>query len=353
MIAQNEELSVLEAAENIDSLVCTEMRTPEFGAMQGLTRRLYQKARQAQGEPLTYLAAKALKDQVAEGDYVFFLTGAGAPPWRPHGETDGPLGAVSLARALAAGQGALPVYISHEAYLPPIVAASQAAGVSIVSREMAEYGYWQSALARAFPLGPGETARQTASKMLDEFQPKAVIAIEKLGPNRKGTVHGFSGLERSADNEPFTDEIVVEAMRRGILTIGIGDGGNELGYGKIIQAVQEIHPFGKACRCPCGGGVACAVGTDVLVHGAVSNWASYGVAACLAILSGEETLLHEPALEERMLMACVKAGAEGGPGYNQPWVDKIPSQVHIALVTMLHGIITQALASPSGEDRPW
>lgn len=353
MLTQNEVLSVLEAAENIDGLVCTEMRTPEFGAMQGLTKRLYQEVRQAQGKPLTYLAAKTLRDRVAEGDYVFLLTGAGAHPWRPHGETDGPLGAASLARALTAGQGSLPVYISHEAYLPPIIATSQAAGVSIVSREMAEYGYWRSALAIPFPLGPGETARQTASEMLDDFQPKAVIAIEKLGPNHKGVVHGFGGLERAADNEPFTDEIVLEARRRGILTIGIGDGGNEVGYGKVLQTVQKIHPFGKVCRCPCGGGVACAVETDVLVHGAVSNWASYGVAACLAMLASDETLLHDPAVEERMLIACVEAGAEGGPGYGQPWVDKIPSQVHIALVTMLHGIIKQALASPSGQDRPW
>lgn len=352
-MAQNEGLGVLEAAENVDSLVCTEMRTPEFSTMRGLTRHLYQKARQAQGGPLTYLAAKALRDRVAEGDYVFLLTGAGALPWRPHGETDGPLGAASLAGALAAGQGAVPVYVSHEAYISPIVAASQAAGVSIVSREMAEYGYWRSALSRSFPLGPGDKARQTACELLDEFQPKAVIAIEKLGPNYKGVVHGFGGLERSADNEPFTDEIVVEARRRGILTIGIGDGGNEVGYGKILEAVQEIHPFGKVCRCPCGGGVACAVETDVLVHGAVSNWASYGVAACLAMLGGEETLLHDAVVEERMLLACAEAGAEGGPGYGQPWVDKIPSQVHIALVTMLHGIVMQALASPSERDRPW
>ncbi|WP_428675350.1 glutamate cyclase domain-containing protein [Reyranella sp.] len=33
-------------------------------------------------------------------------------------------------------------------------------------------------------------------------------------------------------------------------TIGIGDGGNELGCGHINEAVAAIQPFGKECGCP-------------------------------------------------------------------------------------------------------
>src|SRR5689334_20222461 len=96
------------AGEFIDRLVSTEMRAPGF--IRGVTLPLYEAARQAQGAPLSFLAASALQERVKQGDYVFFLTGAGSVPWRPHGETDGPLGAVSLGRALAIGLGARPVF---------------------------------------------------------------------------------------------------------------------------------------------------------------------------------------------------------------------------------------------------
>jgi hypothetical protein len=339
------------AGEFIDRLVCTEMRPPGF--IRGVTLPLYDAAREVQGAPLSYLAANALAGRVKSGDYIFLLTGAGSRPWRPNGETDGPLGAVSLGRALALGLGAHPVYISHHDYLLPIIAASQAAGVSVLSREMVEYNYWLSALALPFPLGKGPHAEQAAQQLLDDYKPTAVISMEKLGPNRKGVVHGISGRLRAEANEPFTDLIVEGARRGNLLTIGIGDGGNELGYGKIFETVRRVHPYGAVCRCPCGDGIACQVETDILVHGATSNWASHGVAACLAVLLKNPQLLHESAVEEKMLQACVDAGAEGGPGYRQPWVDNIPSPVHVALVTMLHGIIDRAIAPVATVDRPW
>ncbi len=339
------------AGESIDRLVSTEMRAPDF--ISGVTWALYDAAREAQGAPLSFLAARALQERIKPGDYIFFLTGAGSVPWRPNGETDGPIGAVSLARAVALALGAKPIYISHKDYLPPIIAASESAGVTVLNREMLDYNYWLSAMALPFPLGKGPHAEAAARQLLDEFHPAAVISIEKLGPNRKGVVHGISGRLRVAENEPFTDLIVERARQNGVLTIGIGDGGNEFGYGKIFDAVRRIHPYGSVCRCPCGDGVACAVETDILVHGAVSNWAAHGVAACLAVLLENQSLLHDPPVEEKMLQACVDAGAEGGPGRRQPWVDNIPPSVHVALVTMLHGIIDRALVKPRHIDRPW
>jgi hypothetical protein len=166
-------------------------------------------------------------------------------------------------------------------------------------------------------------------------------------------VHGVTGLARPAANEPFLDVLVDLARRKKVLTIGIGDGGNELGYGMIAEAVRQIHPHGERCQCPCEGGIVCETETDILVHGAVSNWAGYGVVACLAVMCHDPNLLHPPETEARILQACVDAGAEGGAGYRQPWVDNIPSDVHVAMVTMLHGIVDQALQESAGIARPW
>src|SRR5262249_31925838 len=62
-------------------------------------------------------------------------------------------------------------------------------------------------------------------------------------------------------------------------TIGIGDGGNEIGMGKI--AWETIHR-----NVPNGGLIACRVPTDHLIVAGVSNWGAYALAAGVALLSG-------------------------------------------------------------------
>src|SRR5436305_15028614 len=108
--------------EYVDRLVNVEMRMN--GLPRGKAHLLYDAARRKQNGPLTALAARRLRDEVGRNDFVFILTGAGLLPWLPNGETDGPLGAASLARALSRGLGAHPVYISEERNLAPVVATS-------------------------------------------------------------------------------------------------------------------------------------------------------------------------------------------------------------------------------------
>jgi hypothetical protein len=95
--------------EYIGSLVNIEMRFGE-GLPRGVTHRLYDAARAAQGDvPLTFLAADGLRRAINRGDHVLVVTGAGSAPWLPKGETDGPPGAAAIARALETGLGAKPI----------------------------------------------------------------------------------------------------------------------------------------------------------------------------------------------------------------------------------------------------
>jgi hypothetical protein len=324
----------------VDRLCNTEMRMK--GLPRGVTYPLYEKARQKQGAPLTYLAAHGLIERVENGDFVLLLTGAGMPPWLPNGETDGPLGAVSLARALAKGLGARPVYVSEERNLGPLIAASIAAGVSIVSRDDIVHRK-EAALVMPFPLGE-ESAMAKAKELLDDFQPKAIISVEKTGPNEKGVFHTITGVEIPSDGQAHAYHLMEEADRRGILTIGIGDGGNELGYGLIVDDVREIQDYGKRCQCPCGSGVATMVSADVLVSAAVSNWGAYGVGACLAYMLEDTEILQDAHTEYRMLEACATAGALDGVYGNQILaVDGIDWRTQQSLITMLHSIVANGL----------
>jgi hypothetical protein len=72
--------------DSIDRAVNIEMRF-RAGLPRGVTYPLYEAARKKQKKPLTWLAAKLLKDKVKPGQHVFVVTGAGTPPGLPAGET--------------------------------------------------------------------------------------------------------------------------------------------------------------------------------------------------------------------------------------------------------------------------
>ena len=67
-------------------------------------------------------------------------------------------------------------------------------------------------------------------------------------------------------------ELLDHASRRRTVTIGIGDGGNEIGMGKIPHEtiVKNI---------PNGDLIHCRVPTDHLIVAGVSNWGAYALAA--------------------------------------------------------------------------
>jgi hypothetical protein len=298
------------------------------------------------------MAAERLLAAVRKGDYVLITTGSGRAPWRPRGETDGPLGAASLARAVKLGLGGRPVFVAAEPYLPPVVAASEAAGITpSYDREMAEFdGFYPTALVRPFTLEKEEALSQ-AKSLLDELEPTAVISIETLGPNGKGVIHSANGYERPAAHVAHAYHLVEEAHSRGILTLGIGDYGNEVGFGLIAEELTRLMLCWAKCKCPCESDPVCHVATDVLVVGSISNWAGYGISACLAYLLKNPTLLQTPEMERRMGLDCVYAGAEGEAGMKQPWVDGTSPETQEAVVTMLHMLVQNALTTPL--DRGW
>ena len=79
------------------------------------------------------------------------------------------------------------------------------------------------------------------------------------------------------------------ARSQGVLTIGIGDGGNEVGFGAVRQEIAESLPSAGRCLNGCPSGVVTVITTDIMVSASVSNWGAYAVAAALAVLRREPT----------------------------------------------------------------
>jgi len=128
------------------------------------------------------------------------------------------------------------------------------------------------------------------------------VALERPGQARDGRCYTFRGLDIS-DHVAPTDDLLRHARKNGIATIGIGDGGNELGMSGVSAAVERYvatdRPF------------ACTTAADFCICAGVSNWAGYGMAALLSCHEGRN-LLPKPDQLQQMIAACVDAGAVDG-----------------------------------------
>lgn len=325
--------------DNVDRLVTVEMRNQ--GIVRGNIAPLYSAARERQGRPLTMLAAKRLKETIHPGDRVIITTGAGSWPWLPFGETDGPPGAASLARALTLGLGARPIIVSEERNLPAVVASCSAAGLLVSDSQLLGVRHG-TVVTAPFTVDPA-IARTEAERLMDKWTPRAVIAVEKLGPNAKGEFHSLQGINCTSDTAKVHHLFEV-AAERDIFSMGIGDGGNEIGCGLIYDDTRRIVPAGAVCQCPCQDGMATVVSASVLVIASTSNWGAYGIGGCLAFLLGDQSLLQDPLTERRVIEQCALAGAgDGMSGMPIPWVDGTSLEVQQAVVTMLRMIVENGL----------
>jgi len=325
--------------DQVDRLITVEMRTPGF--MRGIIPPIYERARRRLGKSLTLLAAEGLIGRIQKGDTVFITTGAVGPPLLPKGETDGPIGAAALGRSLNLAFGAVPVYVNEPWGAEPIIAASQAAGITL--REYKDAKQLPNSAAMTFFSAQEKNPEEFSKKMLDQYQPAGLVAIEKLGPNEKGIIHSARGKDLTSAHARV-DYLFREAKKRKILTIGIGDNGNEIGMGSLAEEVKAVNPLGAKCHCPCGAGIADSIVTDYAIIANVSNWGAYGLGAVLSCLLKRSEILHDPMTERRIIEDCVRAGAFDGVLARQvPWVDGMPSAIQEALIAMLQCMVTNEL----------
>lgn len=328
--------------EYVDRLVTVEMRQGNSPA-RGTIRQLYDFAREESGVgSLTLLAAQKILERVKENDNVFIVTGWASIPFLPHGETDGPLGVASLARAISLGLNAKPLFVLAKRDVDSVKYTAKAAGLHIESYEIVTQAKYAAGIV-SYPYDEGE-AKKAAKELIDKYNPKAVVSFETPGPNVKGEFHTLMGFNRTAQLPKF-QYLFDEANSRGILTIAGLDGGNEIGSGGLEEEVRRVMPYGNVCRCPCQAGNACCVKTDVAIPATTSNWAAYGISAMLGFLLKKPDLIQDADTEKRMLEACVMAGAADGGTYRPSLtVDGTWAETNQSLVTMLRNIVENGLA---------
>jgi D-glutamate cyclase len=252
-------------------------------------------------------------------------------------ETDGPPGAAVLGHALRALGG-------HVAYVSDAITRPVLAAALEVLDEPATIIEWPPAAPAADRASAARTAAGVADALLRRERPTHLVSIERPGRTVSGDYLTMRGDSVAAWNAPVDALFLSTAARPGArhrapgagtiggrrprpITVGIGDGGNEIGMGNARSRLVRRHsPLAR---------VASVVRVDHLVVAGTSNWGAYGIVAALSRLAGRP-LLHTPATERRLVEACVKAGAADGVSrQRQPTVDGLSLDVHAAVVELL------------------
>jgi D-glutamate cyclase len=335
------EADLVAVGEIVDRLMSVPIFTGSSLSTKPVLLELYDAARAKFGAPLTYLASKWMAENLTPDDTVLILTGFIVPPWlRP--ENDGPVGAVNLARALNVAFDVSPLIVGEREVVSAMPLLCRAGGLEVTDFQTVKRA------TRRVALEPFTTdlaiAKAEAEKLLDRVAPKAVIAIEKASANEVGVHHSGVGYDVSAMTAKV-DQIVEAARARGIWTLGIGDGGNEIGMGCIKDTVKSALSTGSNCGCPCGHGTHAATATDLLLPVMVSNWAAPALEANLAVRLGTMEVLHDRAMESKLLEAAADAGfIDPASGLSISCGDAIDKDVHLAIMDILNFIAKTRIA---------
>lgn len=175
-------------------------------------------------------------------------------------------------------------------------------------------------------------------KIVEEFE-------RDVPPEARNKCHSMRGIDITAHTSP-AHLLFEDASRQEppITTIGIGDGGNEIGMGKIAWDVIRRN-------IPNGARIACRVPTDHLIVTGVSNWGAYGLAAGVRLLRGVQ---HDPLLfavdwERQLLQTMVNVGplVDGVAGTRAVSVDGLAFETYADVLRKINDLLAPAGGSGS------
>ena len=222
-------------------------------------------------------------------------------------ETDGPPGAVAIGDALQS-LGREVVYVSDR-YTAPLLTGLRGSEARVVD----------------FPITDVEASRKFASDLLAEINPSVVIAIERCGLTEEGLFRNSKGLDISEYNAK-TDYLFEDHPA----TVGIGDGGNEIGMGNLVSVITTVPSLVK---------IPTVTTTTQLILSSVSNWGGYGLVASLSQGVGRNLL---PSVEKdgELIKQTVSLGAaDGMSNKRENKVDGFTLEENGQLVERLHRVL--------------
>jgi hypothetical protein len=267
----------------------------------------------ARGEhPVTYEVSQSFLHK--EKARFALVTGIYTEAFLPKGEVDGPIGAAVLGRALS--------LLGH--------------GVSLLVESQLD-DVMKSLLAN---LGSKAKIVHTDGRSAEEVRGWAddydfAVTIEKLGRAADGLRHSVMGTPLPRSGDWYIDDFILAMNEQGKLTVGIGDGGNEIGFGKIYEEARRIALFGDR--------IVTTTPTTYLFSAAVSNYGAYALATALCLGANRTDLMVDGATIRKCIEGVVELGCLDGGTVDPNFIgdDGIPIETVMRYVDQLGSILSQ------------
>lgn len=324
-------------------------------SVRGTIERLYEAGRALTGDlPMIYVAAQKLVTVTKPGDTVFFLTGLLVrSAFTPDiAESDGPIGVAVMIYTLQRALGITPVIVADASMVQPLTTVMRYVGYSRIPMDKIQQACAPSKRpTRAFGIITMSEKQQEAviqsKELLETYQPSAIISCERGGPNEFGITHNSQGKDISAGH-CRSDLLFKEAYacKGKAITLGIGDGGNEVGMGNIHDDLYQWLPHGDVCECGCGGGIIPETKCDILITSTVSNWGASALAAAVVLVTEKIDALADAKVHERAIRGTAEAGFIDSPtGEIVTRIDGMDMAVHLAVAEEMAQIVRASLSN--------
>ena len=266
----------------------------------------------------------------------------------PSAETDGPPGALYLARALSA-LGIDVVLISDRYAQGLLELGCEIGGLKAELFEIPfgpdEEG-WLDEFFRS-RIGARLTHLVSIERVGPSHTPESLVAqgrngpapldgfLQEVPPEHRDVCHNMRGI--AIDDYTAPAHRLFEAVQRHdrrIKTIGIGDGGNEIGMGGIPWELLRAALDGNEA-----GRIICRIPTDFPILAGVSNWGAYALAYAVASLKGRRDLITawDEERERQLIEKLVREGGaiDGLTRRCEATVDGLALDVHLGVLARI------------------
>lgn len=216
-----------------------------------------------------------------------------------YAETDGPTGTLAVARALE-GLG----------YHGIVITDKYCEGFFELKNISVEYV--------AIDADPS-----VYEEILAKYRPVYMISIERCGHNLENEYANMRG-DSITGQTACIDTLFELAVQKKIPTIGVGDGGNEIGMGNVRQVILEKLELNP-----------CVVTVDDLIIATTSNWGAYALAAYMAKLSGRPVFITYEEIEEYMAQIVALGCVDGVTKQKKMGTDGFSMEIEKEIITSL------------------
>ena len=160
-------------------------------------------------------------------------------------------------------------------------------------------------------------------KILEKYRPVYMISIERCGHNLENEYANMRG-DSITGQTACIDTLFELAVEKKIPTIGVGDGGNEIGMGNVRQVILEKLELNP-----------CVVTVDDLIIATTSNWGAYALAAYMAKLSGKPVFITYEEIEKYMAQIVALGCVDGVTKQKKMGTDGFSMEIEKEIITSL------------------